>query len=72
MLRYSRPGHTTCLLVHKWGVKSDNGKTVYRECKNCGRREIIQNATGCYQPIAYSFLDTGVVSDGLTHPPSAL
>lgn len=41
--------------LHKWKVDSDNGKTIYRKCLECGRAEIIQRDGG-YQPIDHSYL----------------
>ena len=37
-------------IFHKWIVIRDTGKTCYRECRRCSKRDIKQRVGG-YQPI---------------------
>lgn len=46
----------TCLLLHRWNTLKDNGFTVYRECKDCGKRSVTQPRSSSYQPVDWEWL----------------
>jgi len=48
-----------CLISHSW-AKDNNlstSKTTYKKCLVCGRKEILQNHKGGYQPVNLDYLD---------------
>ncbi len=63
---------TKCLLLHTWRVDLDTGRTIYRECEDCGRREITQPWWSWRQPAALSYLLMGFVPDNPPPPPTLL
>ena len=46
------------LTFHKWKIVRDTGKTVYRQCELCPKRDVFQRSGG-YQPIDRNWMKNG-------------
>lgn len=48
---------------HRWKAVRDTGFTVYQECRKCKERRVWQKGCGVYQPVDWSWLESGEWAD---------